>query len=480
MAKLLQEATTVIDIAKPIFSGYGLLGEELLNRIQPPKKREDLDWRSIAYKTFGWRAHDKQSQVLDAIFKEKKKVVIVRASKRGGKSETGITAAKVIHKTVRGARGWCASGTYDLAKRVYSPVNMALQSGEYGEVTSRSARELYVTLEGGGICQAKSWEDTKGLEGESLDYLIADEAQTLDEQRFNLLYARTMDKGGFMLLIGSPDYTDEYFLYLCERAKIEESWAYVEWTIWENPYVPREFILQAQLDMSEEAFAEIYGDQERGLLTRMPEGLVFSKEYHPDLNMFDEPLPTGRPLGLCIDPGTTSSAYAVGFVETRPDGQIQNIYLHDEIYEHNTYSEKMIEICQKHPLWPYVKYGVMDIAGRARHDTKGSPKEIWQQLAKIPIYDESVGIDSGIERHKSFLLQPSTGLRRLFIAKRCKETHLEYRSWRWPKRKPGQAQPTAPVNTFNHMLKAITYFIVRQFGYFDKDKTPKRKGRYLS
>lgn len=473
-----------VDPSKPSYAGLGLLTQEFLNKSAIPVQREDIDWETVAWEEFGWTptnlvthvTHKGQVEVMNSVFRLHKKVIIVRAGKRSGKTTVNLAAAKVMHKKVPGARGWIASSTYDLADKIFMPLFQEAATGAFGKIIDKSRKDRRIHFEGGGLAQAKSWDDPDAIEGESLDYLIGDEAQTLDEDRFNLLYARTVDRNGVLILIGSPAADDTFFLGLCEEARVRSNWAYVEWTLWDNPFPDEDFIRVAQGDLSAEAFAEMFENK-----IRTPRGLVFSKEYDSKMSLFRAEPDPKLPMYVCIDPGTTNSAYAVGFVQIIP-GNIEEVRLYDEIYEHQTFSEMILkEQVLRHKYWPMVVSGVMDIAGRQKHDKADSPKDLWQSIAKIPIEDVKVDILMGIERMKGFLLQPNTGLRKLRIHERCVLTQKEFMHYRYANNQsPNVGERRQPIDAFNHMIKALTYFLVYHYGYWTKDGPRKKtRGRYL-
>lgn len=466
----------VINLEKPSMQGIKFLSQEFANRVQVNVRREAIDWRKILWENYGVTPHAKQAPVLDAAFVERKKVIIIRAGKRSGKTFAVTSIARTMHKAIPNARTWCCSGSYDLCDRVFDPLWNDSSSGHFGEIADRTKKDRRIRFNNGGLLQGKSWDDPNALEGESLDLNICDEAQTLDEDRFNLLYARTVDRGGLLILIGSPSASDEWFLSKCEEAKINPRWAYFEWTIWDNPYAPEEEIKQAQEDLTPEAFAEMFE-----LKVRLPQGLVFSEYYSPTENIFVGEPHRKLPMEVWIDPGTTKSAYAVVFVQLIEMQGYTEVKIYDEIYEHHTTTEDVIHLAKQSPYWPQVTKGVMDVAGRAKHDNSYSPREKWQSLAKIPMHDQKVEILPGIDRHRTFLLQKSTGLRRLFIHDRCKYTKMEYVTWRFPKQSSTNVgTPRLPIDAFNHIMKAINYGLVYNFGYFDKaSQKGQKKSRYL-
>lgn len=467
----------LLDLERPSLRGVTRLAEELAGRIDVPVIRGSIDWKDVLWSNFGFtttkddKHHWGQERLLDAIFVHHKKVIVVRAGKRGGKSKACTAAVQAFMKTNRGVHTWVCSNTYNLCQYVFAPLwNKATGTDEpLGEVSSKSRKDWKVEFADGGLIQARSWDDGDNLEGESLDILIGDEAQTLDQYRFEKMYARIMDRDGVMILIGSPMASDAWYLGMCEEAKLNPDYEYIEWTTEDNPFIDPLFLANARRDLSTDAYDEMFMNK-----TRMPEGLVFSEEFDNRDSVFKGNPDPNIEMELWIDPGTTNSAYGGAIVQIIDD----EVRVYEEFYEHHTFSEKVIEVARKMKYYHRVKRIVMDIAGRQHHDKEKSPKEIWQSVTHLPVFDTKVNILTGIERHKTFLKQPNSGRRRLKIHERCLKTIMEYNNWRYPKRRPEAGERRLPVDAFNHILKAITYGLVHRFSYYDT-QVGKRKSHYI-
>lgn len=454
----------------PSMQGLDTLANEFTNRVFLPVKREELDWKEVLYTKFGWspenpangKVHLGQVSVLNAAFQEKKKVIFIRAGKRSGKTQVATAVGRTILTEVPNARGWCASGSYDLSDRILDTLWNDAAVGKFGKVAERNRNERRIRFEGGGLLQGKSWAEPESLEGESLDFCLADEAQTLDEERFNRLYARTLDRGGILICIGSAMSDDDWFLAKCEWAKMTTDCVYFEWTVEDNPYQDEEELDRAREILDEESYAELFLNQ-----VRMPEGLVFSGYFDPTYSVFEDEPDPNLPMQAWVDPGTRASAYACVLAQVNEKDEI---HLYDEVYEHGLESDTVVEIARNNDYWHLVTLIVMDVAGRQHHDTKYSPKEIWQKKTNLSVYDRKVAIDGGIEVHKSFLLNKTTGKRKLFIHSRMKNTLREYKSYKYPKRGLNSSAAKSPIDAFNHSMKAISYGIVHNFGYFAEKK----------
>jgi hypothetical protein len=173
-----------------------------------------------------------------------------------------------------------------------------------------------------------------------------------------------------------------------------------------------------------------------------------------------------KPVHLWIDPGYYPSAYVILAVQFHGP----EVWLIDEIYLNMHTHQQVIDIAKRRPWWGNVRRLVIDFAGRQHHAEK-SAEEIWRaETGKRP-YSQEIGILDGIARHRSFLqgeLGPD-GQRhpRLFHDPRCKNTLEEYKKYKRPTDRDGNATDDMPRDEHNHSMKAIAYGLVDRFGFVD-------------
>ena len=116
-------------------------------------------------------------------------------------------------------------------------------------------------------------------------------------------------------------------------------------------------------------------------------------------------------------------------------------------------------------MWKAVTDGVIDFAGRQRHAEK-SAIDVWRAKTGLYLRSAQVGILDGIDRHRTFLA-PSP---RLFHDPKTKYTQGEYKLYRRPTDRDGNATSDMPKDEHNHAMKAIAYGLMDRFGPVDVER----------
>jgi len=189
-----------------------------------------------------------------------------------------------------------------------------------------------------------------------------------------------------------------------------------------------------------------------------PRTLVF-REFAHLTHVRERPFKPELPVQLWVDPGY-AGAYAVVVVQIE-GGVVSQI---DEVYRAGMVSEEIIRECQVRPWWAKVTLVVMDVAGRQHHAT-ASHFEVWRRVAgKVPV-GNPVGVADGIQRHRTFLINPADKEPRLLHDPRCKGTIAEYGLYKYHEVRENRAEREEPVDANNHAMKAIAYGLVWNFGF---------------
>ena len=185
-------------------------------------------------------------------------------------------------------------------------------------------------------------------------------------------------------------------------------------------------------------------------------------------------------IEVAIDPGY-ANPYAV--VALWHDGH--KVYIIDEVYVTNKTGEKVIAECKKRPWWEYVQGGVIDVAGKGHHGGK-SQVEIWYELTGLRLRSQFVSIQDGIDRYKTFLSTPNGP--RLFYDERCVHGIKEHGQYKYRATKEDRPVSEKPVDRDNHIIKAVTYWLVDNFGFVPRadrsisvwePRYPRRKVAYV-
>lgn len=175
------------------------------------------------------------------------------------------------------------------------------------------------------------------------------------------------------------------------------------------------------------------------------------------------PFDPDSPVHLWIDPGYFPSAYVVLAVQFHN----REVWIIDEVYlTHHTHGQ-VIALCELRPWWPKVTRAVIDFAGRQHHAEK-SAEEVWYNMTGHKPFSQQVGILDGISIHRSFLqgeIRPDgSKAARLYHDPKCKGTLEEYKRYKRPTDRDGNATDDLPRDEWNHSMKAIAYGLIDQYG----------------
>jgi hypothetical protein len=184
----------------------------------------------------------------------------------------------------------------------------------------------------------------------------------------------------------------------------------------------------------------------------------FSYAAHVRPCLFDPALP----VHLWIDPGYYPSAYVVLPVQFHGP----EVWIIDEIYLNMHTHQQVIALANEREWRPNVTRLVIDFAGRQHHAEK-SAEDIWASLFGLRPHSQQVGILDGIARHRSFLHDAGAGPRLFHDSERCPNSLAEYRQYKRPTDRDGNATGDLPVDAHNHAMKAIAYGLVDHFGFVE-------------
>jgi len=168
------------------------------------------------------------------------------------------------------ALGWTVAPTFELSRLIFNRVVHVLQSKFAHRIKALSIHEqriVVVNLGGGAsVLHGKSADHPASLLGESLDFLIVDEAAQL---RANIwtehLSRRLLDRKGWALFLSTPRGRD-WFWRLFRRGQRGRDPAYESWSrpSWDNPYLDRTLIDDERNRLSSDVFAAQYAGEFTG------------------------------------------------------------------------------------------------------------------------------------------------------------------------------------------------------------------------
>ena len=434
-----------------------------------------------AFSSWGYAPNAEQL----AIHADPSMVKIVAGGERGGKSF--VTGNEVAAHAVADCKlVWIVGPDYEQTHKEFDYALEALTKigAVVGSSVHRPERSSWsMKLLNGCVIKTRTGEDAIKIASEAPDFEAMTEAAQQSWDNFQKLFNRTAEaraKGlGELFASGTFEsslgwYAEKWTEFQGRNRMGARSFSLPTWS---NTAVfpggrTDPVILEIEAGNPPDLFMERFG----GIPTP-PRGLVFREFRHTvhvvpirfgpvDAPRRDEEgwvLPESTELEIWADPGY-AGAYAVLFVAVV--GGL--VFLVDEVYAKGKVGQAVIqEALNKRDLFPRVKRGVIDIAGR-QHNAMESQVELWQQMTGLSMQSEAVPIADGIARHRTFLTDPTTLAPRLYHDPKCVGTVREYGIYKFSDGTEQRPETELPIDRDNHSMKAIAYGLYHRFGYVER------------
>jgi PBSX family phage terminase large subunit len=190
-------------------------------------------------------------------------------------------------------------------------------------ILKRNETELVITLINGSRIMLKGAEDPNSLRGVRIDFCVFDEVAFIDrwEDVWKVIRPTLADSKASCWFISTPN----GFNHFKDMAEMNDpDWQYFHYTSYDNPYIPKEEIDKAKLEMTEDSFAQEWMGEFRKM-----SGLIY-KDFHRDTHMVEVPrLDFNWTFTRAIDFGFGHKT-ALGYFAINSNGT--EIYMYDGIY----------------------------------------------------------------------------------------------------------------------------------------------------
>lgn len=208
---------------------------------------------------------------------------VINCGRRSGKStiaSTKMTEFAVINKKVI---VWYVAPTYKQAKQIMW--QMLAEVVPPLAIEKKNETELKIELRNGSSIHLKGADNPDSLRGVRIDLCIFDEVAFIDkwDEVWKVVRPTLADSKADCWFISTPNGFN-HFKELSEKRG--DDWVYFHFTSYDNPYIPKEEIDQAKLEMDEDSFAQEWLGEFRKMT-----GMIyrdFSRDTHmvvlPDLN----------------------------------------------------------------------------------------------------------------------------------------------------------------------------------------------------
>lgn len=333
--------------------------------------------------------------------------------------------------------------------------------------------------ETGCLIETKTSDDVRKLASKAPDLVLMVEAAQQGYDIFLKLLGRVAEKRGRLFMSGTLEEGAVWYSDLYRTLQTPNVFDGVSYSVpsWANLYAYPGGIDDPEIRRLRAILPDTLFLERHAAVPRKPSNLVFPEfdvtahvselyEFMPELEVI-----------LAIDPGY-AGAYALNACHRIGD----KLWAFDEIYETrpDRGTDRIIETARQRNWWPHVGRIVSDVAANAANLTDGrSVNAMWHEATmrdKIggergtyPV-GQKVSITDGIERYRRMLGNPiHPESVRIGYHPRCEHSIREHNEYRYPKRRESiNARVTErPVDAHNHAIKAMTYLVIDQFGYYD-------------
>lgn len=310
--------------------------------------------------------HAKQREVMDAIFKKGYKRIFIRKGRKGGGTETLLYPACRVAGLFPGSACYIVGPTRKLEDEILWENQRLLRffPKEWGVIATEQDSRITIPHPEGHdsfvkVDGANNWKDMAGWEA---DVLVFDEFKDQDPRAYQEAYPNLAARDGILVIVGAPPNTrDSFYFRLEQDAKSDPNWFCINWSIWDNPFLPggkewienekKQYYARGDWDLWENLYEAryVFGGK-RTVLSR------FRRETHsmPHEILMSQIRGDKSKLKWLVscDPGY-ATCFAVTFQAYNP--YTMEYYFLDEIYETN---RSKLNVSY---LWPLIEQKKKDL-----------------------------------------------------------------------------------------------------------------------
>lgn len=453
-------------------------------------KVNQTNLQSLKRLNFGIFGYVPQAQQ-DRVHRSRAKVIVISGGEGSGKSK--VTAEEIAGRYGTWRRVLLVAYKFGSEHNESDYLFESLSS--IGAVSSyscpkSSAIEL-VTRDGAiveSVSTAGDGERAVSGTGKSYDIIVMCEAGKQPYAVFLACLLRISRTDGLLILSGTIEKSEPWFPDVVTRlqAPNELNAEVVIIPTWDNLVLyplgrddPK--IKAVEKELGKDLFLERCAGK-----PSVPAALIF-KEFSHLTHVFewckyDESVP----VQVAVDPGYSGSHYSVNFIQEHPrawtrqfapflpDASLTDVFVIGDLFLDHTTHEEVIKLCKErepYKTWyPRITGGVGDVVMKTHPMADRAPVDVWLEKGGLFLRGQLVGIDDGINRHHTFLLEPDTGKPRLFFNPQCTGAPHEYAHWK--RKEVGEGMYGDPEDKNCDAMKAIQYYLIDRFGRVDRAPRP--------
>lgn len=202
--------------------------------------------------------HPKQAEIYNSVMNGQQ-FTVVAAGRRFGKSMLALSLA-IDMAVNQGKRVWWVSPTYKQAGKQWRTAKRMLMQDYTSKLEQEKRMHFdYINPNTGeemhGEMMFLSGQNPDTLRGDSLDFVIIDEAAFCDPEVWRVLRPALTDRAGGAIFISTPRGLNWFYnLFRVGETKESKRWKSWQFTSYDNPFIPKEEIDDARLGMTEYEF----------------------------------------------------------------------------------------------------------------------------------------------------------------------------------------------------------------------------------
>ena len=283
----------------------------------------------------------------------------------------------------------------------------------------------------------RGWESIETLRGQHFDFLVLDEVASM--RNFwtgwqEVLRPTLTDTKGNVIFISTPKGYNHFYT-LSMKANDDSDYETFHYSSYDNPYLHKEEIDKAKIELPENKFAQEYLADFRKV-----EGLVYNLEDSEYIEDLSKDIKTEKRI-IGVDWGYRNPAAIIV------------LYLRDKVWtiveEWKMAERTTAEIIKK--MQNLIKeHRVTQV-----YPDSAEPDRIEEcRRAGIPVYDTCKDIEGGISFIQTLIKE-----KRFKVCNSCKHTKEELNTYQYPEGVDGKPDKEIPEKLNDHIMDAMRYAI---------------------
>lgn len=392
-----------------------------------------------------YKLHDSQYR----IFNDPSRFVVLAAGRRFGKTVLALT--KIITKAleVKKSKIWYVAPTYRQAEMIawkmlfeMIPQNLILKKNEV---------RLEITLINGSEISLKGADNEDSLRGVGLDGVVLDEYASM---KFNvwqeIIRPMLSDRKGWALFIGTPKGKNHFWELFIKGQRLESGFSSYQMKTWDNPYIPRSEIKEAQDQLNDRYFRQEYEASFEDFT-----GLVWP-EFDYNIHTADEiKIEKWYESISVIDPAITGTTASLNsFI----DGG-GRVLIPNEYYEQN---KRVSEVSAVLKTWQSDRWLIDPASKVQKVEREGRVYTLYDEYGDNGIYAQAAenDVNAGINRVAEYFKK-----NKILISRSCKNLIYEIQRYHWSEEREtvlGLSEPK-PFKSLDHTCDCLRYLIMSRF-----------------